>query len=421
MKKRIINGKTCELKNGKLFIDGKRTFMKSGKPLRDYGNAEQIEELIGHLPIIAKKGYTNLALNCYWHHFDFTGDGSINADIKPLRKLIDAINENGMFASLSVETYGVGGGTLPAGFWKAHPDAVAVDSTGERVSDTEYFYASVVPSLFNENYLRCSRAFIKNLARALSDKDFLYCETTVEPQYMGNRYLDFSDSAKAQYEKWRAQNATTAPEFPKSFPATDEFIHDPCWNLFRSHWLADWVNNDARAYREGFGEKPVWIASDYLDANEKTMDARLGNPMNFLLHLVEPDILQVNWTWHFDDRVPNAKAYARVHEIMNATNRDWVITEHMTINGTDYHPHEMEALLTNTIENSTNFGWEFVDIAVDNVDPSQEGVVVAGSFKPLNFSVYNNDWSPKPSMAYVDERWSEWMAKIDEKIARQLS
>ena len=142
MKTRIINGKKCELKGGRLYIDGVWTFMKTGKPLRDYGNKEQIEELISHLPILAKKGYTNLALNCYWHHFDFVGDGTISADIEPLRRLIDAINANGMFASLSVETYGVGGGTLPAGFWKAYPNAVAVDSNGEKASDTEYAYAS---------------------------------------------------------------------------------------------------------------------------------------------------------------------------------------------------------------------------------------------------------------------------------------
>ncbi len=419
MKKRTINGKICELKDGKLFIDGKYTFMKSGKPLRNYGKADEIETLISHLPIIAKKGYTNLALNCYWHHFDFVGDGTISADIAPLRKLIDAINANGMFASLSVETYGVGGGTLPEGFWKKYPNAVAVDSNGERASDTEYFYASVIPSLYDEDYLRCSRKFIENLAKALADKDFLYCETTVEPQYMGSRYLDYSPAAKKAYEAWCAQNCTTAPAFPGSFPVSEEFITDVCWNTFRGRWLADWVNNDARAYRKGFGDKAIWIASDYLDANEKTMCARAGSPMTFLLNLTEPDVLQVNWTWHFDDRIPNAKAYARVHEVMRTTNRNWAVSEHMTINGTDYKPSEMDALLQNTIDNSTNFGWEFVDVAIDNVDPNQEGVVIAGSFKPLNFSVYNNDWSPKPSMAYVDDKWDFWMKQIQEKLAKQ--
>ncbi len=416
MKKRIINGKTCELRGGRLYVDGEWKFMKSGKPLRDYGNAGQIEELISHLPAIAAKGFTNLSLNCYWHHFDFVGDGSISVSLEPLRKLIDAINAHGMFASLSVETYGVGGGTLPAGFWKAHPDAVAVDSKGEKASDTEYFYASVVPSLYDEDYLRSSRNFIRNLSKALADKDFLYCETTVEPQYMGSRSLDYSPAAKRAYEKWCAAECVNATAFPETLPAPEEFVNDVCWNVFRGHWLAGWVNGDARAYREGFGEKPVWIASDYLDANEKTMAARIGSPMTFLLNLSEPDIIQVNWTWHFDDRHPNAKAYARVREVMNATGRDWVVTEHMTINGTDYFPHEMEALLRNTIANSTNFGWEFVDVAVDNVDPSKEGEVVAGSFKPKNFSVYNNDWSPKPSMAVVDDRWDEWISEIRAKV-----
>jgi hypothetical protein len=52
------------------------------------------------------------------------------------------------------------------------------------------------------------------------------------------------------------------------------------------------------------------------------------------------------------------------------------------------------------------------------VDPSQEGVVIAGSFKPLNFSVYNNDWTPKPSMAIVEERWDQWMAEIKAKNSK---
>ena len=233
MKQRVINGKKCELKGGRLYIDGVWTFQKSGKPLRNYGDAAEIEALIRDLPAIRRLGYTNLALNCYWHHFDFVGDGSISADIAPLRKLIDAVNENGMFASLSVETYGVGGGTLPAGFWEAHPDALAVDSSGEKASDTEYFYASLVPSLFNADYLRCSRNFIRNLSKALADKDFLYCETTVEPQYMGSRYLDYSESAKKAYEDWCAQSCVNATAFPEKLPAPDEFVHDVCWNIFR--------------------------------------------------------------------------------------------------------------------------------------------------------------------------------------------
>ncbi len=376
--------------------------MKSGKPLRDYGNAGQIEELISHLPAIAAKGFTNLSLNCYWHHFDFVGDGSISVSLEPLRKLIDAINAHGMFASLSVETYGVGGGTLPAGFWKAHPGAVAIDSEGAPVSDTEYGFGSTVPSLFDEDYLCSSRSFIKNLCSALADKDFLYCETTVEPQYMGSRSLDYSPAAKRAYEKWRAASGAPSAPFPKDFPVSESFLNDAQWNRFRAEWLAGWVNGDARAMREGFGGKPVWIAADYLDADESTMRARVGIPSVFLNSLSEPDIIQINWTWDNSLRRPNMKAYARVYKSMRDCGRKWAVSEHMTVNGSDYKASEMEALLMNTIENSTNFGWEFVDIAPGG-----------------GFSVYDEGWKPKPHMAVVDRNWGRWMEEVKRAAARK--
>ena len=98
---------------------------------------------------------------------------------------------------------------------------------------------------------------------------------------------------------------------------------------------------------------------------------------------------------------------------MEETGRDWAITEHMTINGTDYHPHEMEALLRNTIAHSTPFGWEFVDILADREDPTlPPGTVLPNAFKPRHFSVYGPDWQAKPAMAVVDDHWESWMREI---------
>ena len=401
-KTRLINGKTCELKGGRLFIDGEWVFMKSGKPLRDFGSAEGCKNLEEQLPKLKSLGYTNLSLNCYWHHFDFKGDGSISVSLEPLRKLIDAINEQGMFASLSVETYGVGGGQLPKGFFEKHPGAVAVDSEGKEVSDTEYGFGSTVPSLFDENYLKASRAFIKNLCAALSDKDFLYCETTVEPQYMGARALDYSQAAKLAYEKWRGENQISSPKFPAKLPAKKEFVDNKNWNRFRAEHLAEWINGDALAMREGFGNKPVWIAVDYLDANEGTMQARVGIPEIFLENLSQADIIQVNWTWDNEFRKPNLKAYKRVYGAMKKKNRDWVVSEHMTINGSDYRASEMKGLLRNTIENGTGFGWEFVNIAPGG-----------------DFSVYDEGWKPKPHMAVVEQNWQKWLEEIRAKHASE--
>ena len=146
--KKTINSRRLELRNGKLWIDGLHRFLKIGKPQLDFSCARQIDAFICELGIVKSKGFDCLELNCYWHHFDPDGDGKIDVSVEPLSRLIDAILEQGMFPCLSVETYGVGGGQIPAGFWERHPESVAINSNGERVRDDEYGYQSAVPSLF---------------------------------------------------------------------------------------------------------------------------------------------------------------------------------------------------------------------------------------------------------------------------------
>ena len=155
------------------------------------------------------------------------------------------------------------------------------------------------------------------------------------------------------------------------------------------------------------------MASEYLDADEPTMMFRCGDPLVFLKGMGAIDIIQVNWHWHYLNRAPNLKAYQRVRAVQEMTGADWVITEHMTINGTDYHPGEMKELLINTIRNGSQFGWEFVDVAADTDDPAvPAGEVLPGDFKPAHFSVYDRDWNPKPAMAVVENHWDDWMAMI---------
>lgn len=412
MKKRKVNGKQVELKQGKLFVGGEHLFLKIGKPLRDFGNGDEIEQLIADLDIIQAKNYNCIELNCYWHHLDRDGDGVVDVDIKPLQRLVDEINARGMFAALSVETYGVGGGQIPEGFWDAFPESVAVGADGKEVSDTEFGYMSKVPSLYSNDYLRLSRSYITDLASRLDASKILYYETTVEPQYMGDVWLDYSPAARAAYETWIAEQHPGAQPFPDTFPIPQEFIYDPVWNRFRAEWLAGWVSGDAQAVRKAAG-KDVWVACEYLDADEPSMLARCGDPIVFLRGLGSIDIIQVNWHWHNVNRAPNLKAYQRVRVAMELTGRDWVITEHMTINGTDYQEKEMNELLVNTIRNGSQFGWEFVDIAADADGPDvPDGTVQPGDFKPAHFSVYDKDWNPKPAMAVVDDNWDSWMEII---------
>lgn len=414
MKKRILNGHEVELREGRLLVDGTHVFLKTAKPLRDFGNAEECEQLMRDLPILKDKRFTSIALNCYWHHLDPDGDGVPEVSLEPLRSLVDAILEAGLFCCLSVETYGVGGGQIPLGFWERHPEAKAVDHLGQAVIDDEYGYGTAVPSLFDPNYLRLSRAYTRNLACALGPEKFLYFETTVEPQYMGNRWIDYGPNAQHIFQAWCERRGGPAPEWPKGLPVPSSFRNDPVWNQFRAEWLAHWVNGDAAAFRQATGPD-AWVACDYLDAEEDTMVKRCGHPETFLQGLSGIDILQVNWTWHYHDRCPNLKAYHRVRKVMEERGREWAVTEHMTINGTDYRQEEMDALLRNTLENGSCFGWEFVDVAADSDSPSvPAGEVLPGSYKPAHFSVYDADWRPIPPMAEVDERWDEWMELVAE-------
>ncbi len=412
MKTRVVNGVEVQLKNGRLFVEGKYRFLKIGKPLRDFSDKEDVERLIADLDVIQSKNYNCLELNCYWHHMDRDGDGVVDVDLDPLKRLIDEICARGIFVSLSVETYGVGGGQIPDGYWDLYPESIAVGVDGKQVSDVEFGYMSKVPSLYSEDYLRVSRSYISDLASKLDMSKILYCETTVEPQYMGDLSLDYSMEARRAYEKWTAENHPDAQPFPAEFPIPQEFVFDPVWNQFRAEWLAKWVSDDAKAFRAVAGDD-AWVACEYLDADEPTMMNRCGDPIAFLKGLKTIDILQVNWHWHYGNRAPNLKAYQRVKVAMELTGADWVVTEHMTINGTDYHAKEMHELLVNTIRNGSQFGWEFVDVAADLDDPAvPEGEVVPGDFKPAHFSVYDKDWNPKPSMAVVEDNWDYWMDMI---------
>jgi hypothetical protein len=189
------------------------------------------------------------------------------------------------------------------------------------------------------------------------------------------------------------------------------FVGSRAWNIFRARKLAEWINGDALALEAGAGGAPLWIATDYLDAEDNTMVKRLGDPIEMLRNLTEPNIIQVNWSWCNIERKPNKKAYERVHKVMRKHGKDWAVTEHMTINGTDYHREDIEGLLKNTLENGTRFGWEFVDIAPDLDDPSTTpNAVLPGDFKPQHFSLYDGNWDPKPTMAVIDTTWNRWLS-----------
>jgi len=391
-----VHYKDWQIRNGRFYDNGKWVFLKIGKPLRNFADEVQVDELIADLETIKKKGYNCLEINCYWHHFDTDGDGVPDVSLEPLRRLMDTLYEKGIYPCLSVETYGVGGGQIPEGFWQKYPNAVAINDHGKPISDTEYGTGVRVPSIFCGEYREAAHTFIKSLARALDTRKILYFETTVEPQYMGSENLCYSTHARKEFQAWATGRQIECPPMPEGFPIPASFRDLPVWNQFRSEFLSQWINDDAAAFREIAGEK-AFVAVDYLETDGPEMVNRLGNRHTFLSCLTSPNIIQVNWHWHLIRKTPNQVAYDTVRQVMKETGRDWAIMEHMTFNGTDYSAQEAPAVLENTLKNGTRFGWEFVDLGASSAN---------------GFSMYQDDWSPKPLIAVVDDAWAEWLTNI---------
>lgn len=387
----VSRGPRKEMRDGRLFIDGKWVFLKTAKALRNFAHGPSCDQLAADLPVLKKKGYNCVELDCYWHLFDNDGDGVPDVSLEPFAKLIDEIYRQGMFPCVSAEVYGVGGGKVPDGFWKSHPDAEAISAEGKPVRDTEYGFDTRVPSIFSPAYRNATRTFMFQLARGVPYQKILYFETTVEPQYMGKEWLDYSEHARRAYEKWLRKKRIKGPEWPEKFPVPESFRKDPVWNRFRAESLADWVDGDAAAYRKAAG-RTAWIAVDYLESGGDEMMRRNGDSLVFLRSLKSADILQVNWHWNLRTRAPNTVAYENVGTVMKEEKRSWAVTEHMTLNGSDFKPEEALPILRAALKNGTGFGWGFVNVAPSTKD---------------EFSLYNDDWSPKPLMAEVDNRWPE--------------
>ncbi|SHF80303.1 hypothetical protein SAMN05444274_10992 [Mariniphaga anaerophila] len=398
----IVDYSKWKIKNGKFYMNGKWKFLKIAKPLRNFANQGEVDKLIADLDTLRSKFYNTIEINCYWHHFDTNGDGEIDKSLAPLNNLINAIYQRGMYPCLSVETYSVGGGQIPSGFWDIYPDACAIDDKGQEVRDTEYGFNNAVVSIFHKGYRETTRKFIKNLASGIDTKKILYFETTVEPQYMGDVRLCYSEAAKTAYVNWRKANNITdqASEMPTGFPVSSKFVNNSIWNKFRAQFLAKWVNGDAQAYREIAGAS-AYVAVDYLDASEEVQKFRDGDPIEFLTHLTSVNIIQVNWHWHLGNNAPNQKAYDRVWQVKNNEGKDWAITEHMTLNGSDFLSHSdsgIEKILENALKQGTRFGFEFTNV-INNSNST--------------FGLYNNDWEPKNVIRIVDQYWGWWLYRAN--------
>lgn len=179
----------------------------------------------------------------YWDHFDQNGDGVLDKSLGKLNDLVNHIHSLGIYAALSFETYNVGGGGVPVPFFDAHPEAQAKNAAGSLAIDGEYGTGKKIPSIFHPAYLQASRTFMQNVLSGLDTSKIIYFETTVEPQYIGNQELDYSDAGKQAWQQFCAQeNIGNCPWPPAGHPK---------WHQFRAQALADWIEGDAQAIRGG--------------------------------------------------------------------------------------------------------------------------------------------------------------------------
>jgi len=72
----------------------------------------------------------------------------------------------------------------------------------------------------------------------------------------------------------------------------------------------------------------------------------------------------------------------------------------MTLNGSDFRPKDVGDILRSTFVHGTRFGWEFVSVSRSTGD---------------KFALYNDDWSPKPLIAEVDNKWDAWIDAVRSK------
>ncbi|MFH1436441.1 MAG: hypothetical protein ABIJ56_12045 [Pseudomonadota bacterium] len=336
--------------------------------------------------VLASKGYNNFKLNAYWDHFDHDGDGTLDVSLGQVTNAISHIRSLGLYASISVETYNVGGGGVPAPFFTAHPEAQAVNSDGSLVFDNEYGTGKAIPSIFHSAYLDASRSFIRNFISGLDHGQILYFETTVEPQYMGNQTLDYSDAARDTYQDW-----CTDGGHPFSWPPVPS---DGQWNTFRAEALADWIEGDAAVMREVAGAGAL-LAVDYLETGGSDMRNRNGDSLLFLDALDGVDIIQCNWHWLPGSNSAFDTAYERANDRRAA--KGWAISEHMTINGSDFLAADIPSVLQHTLDSGNRFGWEIV-ATINQSDNA--------------FCVYNDDWSPKYPVVEIDTSLGCWLSRI---------
>ncbi len=422
--RRVAANETWEIRDGRFHRNGRWVFLKTAKLLRNFADPRVGAATIGEIDLlIDRHHYSNFSLNIYPDVFDRDADGEVDAEraeaVRQIGRILDHLWRRGVFGSLSLETYNVGGGGVPAALFEKCPGVQARNALLEPAADIEYAGELApgagfkpIPSIHHPIYVRWAHTFIRDFLRRLGRvriRRLLYVETTVEPQYLGRNnqskdqrkaHLDHSEAASKAFGAWRRALPADHPKrkvrWPGSQEERDATIGNADWNVFRAEMLARWVNKDAAIVRTA--APGVFAAVDYNARRDDPKDFRLGDRDTFLSKLEGVDIIQIAphhvGAW-------GADCWLEVRRVNERHGKGWAISEHMTAMG--HFPEDdnsMRAILAETLkpDRGTRFGWDFVN------------VVNTRHFD--RFALYHKDWT-SPVLDVCDNgRWFEWLERI---------
>ena len=411
---------TWEIRDGRFHQNGKWVFIKTAKLLDPFNQPETADKVIANIDVMVDRlQYNNFSINIYPYTFDEDGDGEVDPPQREaylnIGRIMDHCWQRGVFCSLSLETYNVGGGGVPASLFEKHPEIVAVNALGEPAYDVEYVgdigTIKPLPSIFHPAYLKWSRDFMRHFLRGLGSQRtsrLLYIETTVEPQYLGQcnigdrdqrrAALDFSRAAQEAFRQWNAALPADSRRDAFRWPVTqlerDLAIGNPIFNKFRGQALGQWVTGDIQAIHSVV--PTVYIAVDYNGRFDDPNNIRVGDHEAFLRAIEGADIIQI--AAHCP-KPWGSSSWDEVTHVSQLTRRAWAISEHMTATGASAEDDDtLTQILDNTLQRGTRWGWELVKAA--NLRP-QDG-----------FALYNKDWTGPILDVIEGQNWDKWLKKI---------
>jgi hypothetical protein len=415
--RRVAPDEVWEIRNGRFYCNGQWVFLKTGKLLRAFEEPDTADRVIADIDVMVDKlNYNSFSINIYPDRFDSDADGRIDPGrrraYENIGRILDHCWRRGVFASLSFETYNVGGGGTPAALFEKHPEIRAINALGEPARDVEYGgeIGKPTPSIFHPTYLKWGRDFISNFIGELGQdraSRLLCVETTVEPQYLGQcltgnkdirrAALDFNEAAHEAFDRWRAALSQDDPRrdsftWPVTQAGRDKAIGNSVFNGFRAWGLARWINGDIKTVHAV--APGMYIAVDYNGRFDDDKGLRLGEHLGFLRALEDVNIIQIAaHTWHW-----GTTSWEDVVRVNREDHKGWAIGENITIGG-DWPDNDQETtqILDDTLRLGTRWGWECVN--------------AGNRHETDSYHLYNQDWSSPVADVIDGPNWERWLKK----------